>query len=46
MASSFRKKGGQANGPISIGKLHALLRLHTQPIYHVVYMVSLRDILS
>lgn len=40
------KKGGQAGGPISIGKLNALLRLHTQPINHIVYMVSLRDTLS
>lgn len=40
------KKGGQADGLISIGKLNTLLCLHTQPIYHIVYMVSHRDTLS
>ena len=40
------KKGGQADRPISIGKLNPLLDLHTQPIYHIVYMVSDRDTLS
>lgn len=39
-------KSGQADGLISIGKLNVLLHLHTQPIYHVVFMVSLRDTLS
>ena len=45
--SSFsKKKGGQADGLISIGKLNTLLYLHTQPIYHIVYMVSHWDTLS
>ncbi len=39
-------KSGQADGLISIGQLNALLRLHFQPINHVVFMESLRDILS
>jgi hypothetical protein len=41
-----KKKGGQAGRLISIGKLNALLHLHIQPIYHIVYMVSDRDTLS
>ena len=40
------KKGGQANGPISIGLLNTLLCLHSQPINHVVFMGSHRDTLS
>lgn len=40
------KKGGQADGLISIGKLNTLLCLHTQPINHIVYMVSHWDTLS
>ena len=40
------KKGGQANGLISIGRLNILLCVHFQPINHVVYMVSHWDTLS
>lgn len=46
MSLPSEKKGGQADGLISIGKLNTLLCLHTQPIYHIVYMVSHRDTLS
>jgi hypothetical protein len=45
---SFRlkfMKNGQAVGPISIGQLNISLCLHSQPIYHVVYMGSLRGYL-
>ena len=37
------KKKGQANGLISIGQLNVLLRLHLQPINHVIFMESHRD---
>ncbi len=40
------KKKDKVNGLISTGKLNALLHLHTQPINHVVFMESHRDILS
>jgi hypothetical protein len=43
---SEEKKGGQADGLISIGKLSTLLCVHTQPIDHIVYMESHRDTLS
>ncbi len=40
------KKGGQAYGPISIAQLNVLLRLHMQPIKHVIFVGSHRDTLS
>lgn len=36
----------QVYGLISIGTLNTLLYLHSQPIYHVVFMESHRDTLS
>ena len=43
---AWRKKIGQANGLVSNGQLHALLRFHLHPINHVVYMESHWDTLS
>ena len=42
----FRKKTGQASGPISNSQLSALLHVHLYPINHVVSMESHRDTLS
>ena len=40
------KRNGQANGLISIGQLNVLLRLHLQPINHIIFMESHWDTLS